>query len=74
MENMRALLTAVCALVLVAGCGRAQFGTVPLSGDYKLYEAASTQSSRLVSVIDSRSHSVERSLPFGTPSSDWTHL
>lgn len=71
---MRALLTAVCALVLVAGCGRPQFGTVPLSGDYKLYEAASNQSSRLVSVIDSRSHSVERSLPFGTPSNDWTHL
>ncbi len=71
---MRVLLTAVCALVVVAGCGRAQFGTVPASGDYKLYEAASTQNSQLVSVIASRSHSVERSLPLGTPSPDWTHL
>ena len=71
---MRAPLAAVCALVVVAGCGRAQFGSVPSSGDYKLYEAASTQSSQLVSVIDSRSHSVERNLPLGTPSPDWAHL
>ncbi len=71
---MRALLIAVCVLVVVAGCGRAQFGTVPSSGDYKLYEAASTQTSELVSVIDSRTHSVERNLPLGTPSPDWTHL
>jgi hypothetical protein len=73
-KNMRAPLAAVCALVVLAGCGRAQFGGVPSSGDYKLYEAASTQSSQLVSVIDSRSHSVERSLPLGTPSPDWGHL
>src|SRR6202049_431357 len=71
---MRILGTVLCAVVLVAACGRAPVGTLPTSGDYKLYEAASTQSAQLVSVIDSRSHSVERSLPLGTPSPDWTHL
>jgi DNA-binding beta-propeller fold protein YncE len=71
---MRILVTALCAVVLVAACGRAPVGTLPTNGDYKLYEAASTQSTQLVSVIDSRSHSVERSLPLGTPSPDWTHL
>jgi hypothetical protein len=71
---MRILVTVLCAVVLVAACGRAPVGTLPTSGDYKLYEAASTQSAQLVSVIDSRSHSVERSLPLGTPSPDWTHL
>jgi Tol biopolymer transport system component len=71
-KNMRALLVAASVLVVVAGCGRAPEG--PPTGDYKLYEAASTQSSQLVSVIDSRSHSVERSLPLGTVSPDWSHL
>src|ERR1700680_2476327 len=71
---MRILGTVLCAVVLVAACGRAPVGTLPTSGDYKLYEAASTQSAQLVSVIDSRSHSVERSLPLGTPAPDWTHL
>jgi hypothetical protein len=73
-KSMRVLLTVLCALFVVAACGKPPVGTLPASGDYKLYEAASTQSSMLVSVIDSRSHSVERSLPLGTPSPDWTHL
>jgi hypothetical protein len=71
---MRVLVTVLCSAVLIAACGRAPVGTLPTSGDYKLYEAASTQSAQMVSVIDSRSHSVERSLPLGTPSPDWAHL
>jgi hypothetical protein len=71
---MRVLVSVLCTLMVVAACGRAPVGNLPSSGDYKLYEAASTQSSQLVSVIDSRSHSVERSLPLGTPAPDWTHL
>lgn len=71
---MRAVLSIMVATLLVAGCGRADLGPVPLSGDYKLYAATSTQSSQQVSVIDSQSHSIERTLPFGTPSPDWTHL
>jgi len=71
---MRVLVTVLCALVVVVACGKAPVGTIPASGDYKLYEAASTQNAQLVSVIDSRSHSVERSLALGTPSPDWTHL
>jgi hypothetical protein len=70
---MRALVLAICALVVVAGCGRVP-GAQNSTGDYKLYEAASTSSSQQVSVIDSRSHSVERTLPLGTPSPDWSHL
>jgi hypothetical protein len=71
---MRALPGILAAAMVVAGCGRAGLGPAPQSGDYKLYTATSTQTSQLVSVIDTRSHAVERSLPSGTPSPDWTHL
>lgn len=64
----------VAATLLVAACGRAELGPIPPSGDYKLYAATSTSSSQQVSVIDSVSHSIERTLPFGTPSPDWAHL
>jgi len=64
----------VAAALVVAGCGRADFGPAPQSGDYRLYAATSTQTAELVNVIDTRSHSVVRTLPSGTPSPDWTHL
>jgi hypothetical protein len=70
---MRGLVVAIGALMIVAGCGRVPGGPAP-TGHYKLYEAASTTNSQNVSVIDSRSHSVELSLPLGTPSPSWTHL
>jgi len=70
---MRALVLAIGALVIVAGCGRIPGAQVP-TGDYKLYEANSSSLSQNVSVIDSRSHRVDLSLPLGTPSPDWTHL
>lgn len=70
---MRGLVLAIGALVIVAGCGRVPGGQVT-AGDYKLYEAASTSTSQQLSVIDSRSHSVELNMPLGTPSPDWTHL
>ena len=73
-RSMRALPGILAAALLVAGCGRAGLGPAPQSGDYKLYAATSTQTSQLVSVIDTRSHAVERSLPSGTPSPDWAHL
>lgn len=69
---MRALVSAIGALVIVAGCGRVPGAQI--AGDFKLYEAASTSSSQQLTVIDSRSHSVERTMPLGTPSPDWTHL
>src|SRR5712664_3574120 len=72
-KNMRALGLAIGALVIVAGCGRIPGAQVP-AGDYKLYEANSSSLSQNVSVIDSRSHRVDLSLPLGTPSPDWTHL
>jgi hypothetical protein len=73
-RSMRALPAILAAVLVVAGCGRAGLGPVPQSGDYKLYTATSTQTAQLVSVIDTRSHAVERNLPSGTPSPDWTHL
>jgi DNA-binding beta-propeller fold protein YncE len=72
-KSMRALVLAIGVLVIVAGCGRIP-GAQISAGDYKLYEAASTSSAQQVSVIDSRSHLVERTIPLGTPSPDWTHL
>jgi hypothetical protein len=73
-RRMRALLSILAVSVVVAGCGRADLGPLPFVGDYKLYTATSTQTSQLVSVIDTRSHAIERTLPSGTPSPDWTHL
>lgn len=66
---MRGLVLAIGALVIMAGCGHLPGGQVT-AGDYKVYEAASQH----VSVIDSRTHSVELNLPLGTPSPDWMHL
>ena len=68
---MRSRLALVCAVALVAACGRAP-GAPLASGDYKLYEAVSDRSQ--IAVIDSHSHAIERWLPLGTPSSDWKHL
>ena len=64
MNNMRGLLCVVAAALVVAGCGRAEAPPVA-GGSYKLYEAASTRNSQLVAVIDTRSHSVDRTLPWG---------
>jgi hypothetical protein len=72
-KSMRALILAIGALVIVAACGRVP-GSQVSPGDYKLYVAASTTASTELSVIDSRSHSVELKMPLGTPSPDWTHL
>lgn len=71
---MRALPSILAVAFIVAACGRADLGPVSPSSDYKLYMATSTQTSQTVSVIDTRSHAVERSLPSGTPSPDWAHL
>jgi hypothetical protein len=71
---MRAVPGIIAVALVVAACGRADLGPVQQTGDYKLYTATSTQTSQQVSVIDTRSHVVERSLPFGTPSPNWTHL
>src|SRR5579864_3620772 len=60
-------------VILLAGCGQAVGGGPP-GADFKLYEAAATTGSQSIAVVDSRSHAIERSLPFGTPSGDWTHL
>jgi hypothetical protein len=57
---MRTTGALVFLVLVAAACGKPLSGPPP-SGDYKVYEAASQQ----LAVIDSRSHSVERSLPLG---------
>jgi YVTN family beta-propeller protein len=71
-ERMRGFWAAVCLLVVVAGCGRAPNAPQVSGADYKLYEATSQHLN--VAVIDSRSHTTERTLPLGAPSADWKHL
>jgi hypothetical protein len=68
---MKALLASLG--ILLAGCGQA-IGGGQSGADFKLYEATATAGAQSIAVIDSRSHAIERSLPFGTPSSTWTHL
>ena len=68
---MRASILVVCAVILVAACGRAPGAPITAS-DYKLYEAVSNRNQ--IAVIDSQSHAIERWLPLGVPSSDWKHL
>jgi len=70
---MRVVGALICLGVLVAGCGGTQQILRQTRGD-KLYEAVSTHSSQVVSVIDSRSHTADRRLPMGVPTSDWKHL
>ena len=70
---MRQVLLGVCVLALIAGCGRVPPGPLA-AGDFRLYEAASTSSSQLVAVINSRSQATESRLPLGTLSPDGNHL
>jgi hypothetical protein len=72
-KSMRALVLAIGVLVILAGCGRIP-GAQNSAGDYKLYEAASAGPSQELSIIDTRSHAVERTMALGTPSPDWAHL
>jgi hypothetical protein len=73
-KSMRAMVLALSAVLVVAGCGKAAVSPVPDSGQYRLYEAATTRSASMVAVINSRSHAVERRLPLGVTSADWRHL
>jgi hypothetical protein len=64
----------VAAVILVAACGSAGAPPIAGSGDYKLYEAASSPNSQQIAVVDLKTRTTARSLPLGTPSSDWKHL
>jgi hypothetical protein len=72
--KMRKLWPALLAALVVVGCGRAETSPVPYSGSYKVFEAASTANEPMVSVIDSRSHSVDRSVPLGAIAPSWKHI
>ncbi len=67
---MRSLLALTCAAIMLVACGRAP--STEAGGGYKLFEATSRHSQ--IIVIDSRTHSIERTLPLGTASPDWRHL
>ena len=68
---MRTVVALVCLGFLVVGCAATEG---PRGATDKLYAAVSTNTTQVVAVIDSRSHAVDRRLPLGTPSQDWTHL
>jgi len=73
MKDMRGL-GALVVLLVIAGCATPQ-PQAKISGDYKLYEAATVPyESTIIAVIDSKSRQPERTLPIGTPSNDWKHL
>src|SRR5712692_2261953 len=72
-KSMRTLGTLLCLGLVTAGCAATQDSLPPGNGN-KLYEAVSTHSSQVVSVINARSHATERRLPLGVPSGDWQHL
>lgn len=70
---MRRVIPAL-AMLFLAACGAVPSSPDGSAADHKLYVAAfGTQSGR-ISVIDSRTHAAERTLPLGTPSADWRHL
>ena len=73
-KSMRRLLVAVFGLVLITGCAATEAKLPLASGNYRLYEAASTKSGQLVAIINSRSQSTERRLPRGTLSPDGKRL
>lgn len=72
---MRHLGAIACLVILAAfACGKPADG-VTTSNGYKVYEATSPSGgSPQLAVIDSTSHSVERSLPLGALSPDGVHL
>lgn len=72
-KDMRRVVVAMCVLLTAAACG-SPLGFKGATGDHKLYEAATSQSSGSIAVIDSRSHAQERSLPLGVISADASHL
>src|SRR5712692_1288881 len=72
-KSMRTLGTLLCLGLVTAGCAATQDSLPPGNGN-KLYEAVSTHSSQVVSVINARSHATERRLPLGVPSGYWQHL
>jgi hypothetical protein len=71
--SMRTVVGLVTFGLLLAGCGTPQQGPQAGTGS-KLYEAVWLDGGQYVSVIDSRSHAIERRLPMGTPANDWKHL
>jgi DNA-binding beta-propeller fold protein YncE len=73
-KSMRRLLLALCGLVLISGCAATESKLPLVSGNYRLYEAASAKTGQLVAVINARSQSTERRLPRGTLSPDGKHL
>ena len=69
MGGMRNLVGLLLVGLFVSACGANLHDPLPAAG-LKLYEVIGQS----ILVIDSKSDSVERQLPLGTPSRDWKHL
>jgi hypothetical protein len=70
---MRGFLITLLVAVVVVGCGSTPTSG-PVSGNYRLYEAASNRSGQFVNILDAKAHTTLGLLPLGTPSADWTHF
>ncbi len=67
---MRRIVVGFLALAFVAACGpRPQEG--PVTGDYRLYVAASNAGGQQLAIVDLKTQKAIGSLPLGTPSPDW---
>ncbi len=71
-------LAAAAATVLLAGCATSSGGASPSStgaaGGYRLYAVDTQVGNAPISVIDAATGHLERTLPVGTPSPDWSRL
>ena len=75
MTTARSLAAAAVTTVLLAGCATAS-GAVPATtmGGYRLYAVDTQVGSAPISVLDAATGRLERTLPVGTPSADWSRL
>jgi outer membrane lipoprotein SlyB len=75
MTTARALTAAAISTVLLAGCATAS-GAAPttIKGGYRLYAVDTQVGNAPISVIDAATGHLERTLPVGTPSPDWSRL
>jgi len=75
MTTARSLAAATVTTVLLAGCATASGAPPPATtGGYRLYAVDTQVGSAPISVIDAATGHLERTLPVGTPSPDWSRL
>jgi hypothetical protein len=70
--SRRLIALLILTMSILAACGRAT-STHPAAGGYRIFlEGGFSNSAETVKVLDSGTGAIERELPLGTPSSDWS--